>query len=38
MTCSRGYAGAMIAAILEAGEEFDLRPAGENAFSSWLND
>ena len=34
MSCSRGYAGSMIAAILEAGEEFGLRPAGENAFSS----
>ena len=38
MTCSRGYAGAMMAAILEAGEEFGLRPAGENAFSGWLNE
>ena len=38
MTCSRGYAGSMIAAILEAGEEFGLRPAGENAFTGWLNE
>jgi len=38
MTCSRGYANAMIAAILEAGEEFGLRPAGENAFTGWLGE
>ncbi len=38
MTCSRGYAGSMIAAILEAGEEFGLRPAGENAFTGWLGE
>ncbi len=38
MTCSRGYAGAMMAAILEAGEEFGLQPAGENAFTSWLSE
>ena len=37
MSCSRGYAGSMIAAILEAGEEFGLRPAGENAFSSRID-
>jgi hypothetical protein len=38
MTCSRGYAASMIAAILEAGEEFGLRPAGENAFTGWLGE
>ena len=38
MTCSRGYASTMIAAILEAGEEFGLRPAGENAFTGWLGE
>jgi hypothetical protein len=38
MTCSRGYAGSMTAAILDAGEEFGMRPAGENTFSSWLNE
>ena len=38
MTCSRGYAGSMIAAILEAGEEFGLRPGGENAFSGWIGE
>lgn len=37
-TCSRGYAGSMIAAVLEAGEEFELRPAGENAFTGWINE
>ena len=36
MTCSRGYAGAIMAAILEAGEEFGLRPAGEDAFNGWI--
>ena len=38
MTCSRGYAAAMIASILEAGEEFGLRPAGENAFTGWIDE
>jgi hypothetical protein len=37
LTCSRGYAQDMIAAILEAGAEFELQPAGENAFSDWVN-
>jgi hypothetical protein len=27
----------MIAAILAAGAEFKLHPAGENAFSDWVN-
>ncbi|MGD8881497.1 MAG: sarcosine oxidase subunit gamma SoxG, partial [Desulfobacterales bacterium] len=36
-TCSRGYAQDMIAAILEAGAEFELHPAGENAFRNWVN-
>jgi hypothetical protein len=36
MTCSRGYARDMVGAILEAGAEFKLRPAGEQAFSNWL--
>jgi len=36
-TCSRGYAQDMIAAILEAGAEFGLQPAGENAFTDWVN-
>ena len=38
MTCSRGYARDMVGAILDAGMEFKLRPAGEQAFSSWLNE
>ncbi|MGD9050425.1 MAG: sarcosine oxidase subunit gamma SoxG [Desulfobacterales bacterium] len=37
LTCSRGYAQDMVAAILEAGKEFELRPAGESAFSDWVN-
>ena len=36
MTCSRGYARDMVRAILDAGNEFNLRPAGEQAFSEWL--
>jgi len=38
MTCSRGYAGAMIVSILDAGEEFGLRPAGELALTGWLGE
>lgn len=37
-TCSRGYAQDMITAVLEAGEEFKLQPAGENAFSEWMRE
>ncbi len=36
-TCSRGYARDMVQAVLDAGAEFGLRPAGENAFQNWLN-
>ena len=36
MTCSRGYARDIVDAILAAGAEFKLRPAGEQAFSGWL--
>jgi hypothetical protein len=36
MTCSRGYARDMVGAILDAGNEFNLRPAGEQVFSEWL--
>ncbi len=36
LTCSRGYGDSMIHALLEAGAEFGLRPAGENRFSSWI--
>jgi hypothetical protein len=38
LTCSRGYGDSMIHAILEAGTEFDLRPAGENRFDKWIQD
>ena len=36
LTCSRGYAHDMVHTILAAGEEFGMRPAGENRFSQWL--
>ncbi len=35
-TFPRGYAYDMVNAILEAGVEFALRPAGENTFLDWL--
>jgi len=35
-TCSRGYARDMTHAILAAGEEFGLQPAGEKAFMRWI--
>ena len=35
-TCSRGYARDMIAAVLDAGAEFGLHPAGQRAFDEWL--
>lgn len=38
MTCTRGYARDMVGAILEAGSEFSMRPAGEQAFSGWLEE
>lgn len=34
LTCSRGYAKDMVHAILDAGQEFGLRPAGEDRFKS----
>lgn len=37
LTCSRGYGRDMVHAILDAGEEFGLRPAGEARFRSWLD-
>ena len=37
LTCSRGYAQDVVAAILGAGKEFELRPAGEIAFSDWVS-
>ena len=36
LTCSRGYAKDMIHAILDAGAEFNRRPAGENRFTDWV--
>ncbi|MBT8349792.1 MAG: sarcosine oxidase subunit gamma SoxG [Deltaproteobacteria bacterium] len=36
LTCSRGYAKDMIHSILDAGEEFGLRPAGESRFTEWI--
>lgn len=36
ITCSRGYGDSMIGAILKAGEEFGLRPAGEDRFQGWV--
>ncbi len=32
----RGYAGSVIHAILDAGEPYDLKPAGEDVFTRWL--
>ena len=37
LTCSRGYARDMVAAILHAGKEFKLQPAGQTAFEKWLD-
>lgn len=36
LTCSRGYGKDMIHGILDAGEEFGLRPAGESRFTEWI--
>lgn len=36
LTCSRGYAHSMVHAIIDAGSEFGLRPAGETRFTDWL--
>jgi hypothetical protein len=36
LTCSRGYARDMTHAILAAGQEFGLQPAGEKAFLRWI--
>ena len=36
LTCSRGYARDMTHAILAAGKEFGLQPAGETAFTRWI--
>jgi hypothetical protein len=36
LTCSRGYGDSMVHALLEAGAEFGLKPAGENRFKAWI--
>jgi len=36
LTCSRGYGRDMVHAILGAGEELGLRPAGERRFTEWF--
>jgi glycine cleavage system aminomethyltransferase T len=36
LTCSRGYAQSMVHAILDAGAEYGLKPAGEARFTDWL--
>ena len=36
MTCSRGYADSMVHAVLDSGQEFGLRPAGETRFADWV--
>jgi hypothetical protein len=36
LTCSRGYGKDMIHSILHAGEEFRLKPAGEDRFTAWV--
>jgi glycine cleavage system aminomethyltransferase T len=36
LSCSRGYGDSMVGAILQAGAEFGLRPAGENRFDIWI--
>ena len=37
LTCSRGYGQDMIHSILQAGDEFGLKPAGEDRFTEWIN-
>jgi hypothetical protein len=36
MACPRGYGQSFADAILDAGSEWELRPAGEKAFSPWM--
>ena len=36
-TCSRGYARDMVHAVLDAGAEFSLKPAGESIFNRWIS-
>ncbi len=35
-TCSWGYAHDMVHAVMDAGAEFELRPAGEETFIRWI--
>ncbi len=37
LTCSRGYGRDMTHSILDAGDEFNLKPAGQNRFSDWIS-
>ncbi len=37
LTCSRGYAQSMVHAVLEAGDEFGILPAGESKFDNWIS-
>lgn len=37
LTCSRGYGRDMVHSIMDAGEEFDLKPAGEKLFTDWID-
>ncbi len=37
LTCSRGYGDSLVHAIMAAGAEFGLRPAGENRFNTWVH-
>jgi hypothetical protein len=36
LTCSRGYGQNMVSAILAAGAEYNITPAGEDLFRKWL--
>ncbi len=36
LTCSRGYARDMVDALMDAGDEFSLKPAGEDRFKQWI--
>lgn len=36
LTCSRGYGASMVGAVLKAGDEYGIRPAGEDRFTEWV--
>ncbi len=38
LTCSRGYGHDMVHAIMDAGAEFGLKPAGEGYFNGWVEE